>query len=191
MTHTPDSYGDHSTRGNLRLGPGTVLGVYRLDEPLGRGGMGLVWKAWDTAGKRFVAVKLLPPEFTGNEAAIGQVRDAFQVVHALTHQHIGKTIGLLDDPQFGPYIVMEYLPGIPLSQFAKKYRRADGWPWSASSPTGVAEPQEVGSVTMFAEQASCRCATPVAIGIATGATHAPRGACVSGGAPLRVAAQRG
>ncbi len=126
MSPTPDTYGDDATRGNLRLGPGTMLGVYRLDEPLGRGGMGMVWKAWDTAGQRFVAVKLLPPEFNGNEAAIGQVRDAFQVVHALTHQHIGKTIGLYDDAQFGPYIVMEYLPGIPLTQFAKKYRRPDG-----------------------------------------------------------------
>ncbi len=121
MNQVPDSYGDDPTRGGMRQ-----LGVYRLDEPLGRGGMGMVWKAWDTAGQRVVAVKLLPPEFKGNPEAVAQVREAFGVVHALTHQHIGKTIGLFEDPQHGPYIVLEFLPGVPLTQFVKKYCQPDG-----------------------------------------------------------------
>lgn len=126
MNHPQDHYGDLPTGGSMRLEPGMPLDIYRLEEPLGRGGMGLVWKAWDTEGNRLVAIKLLPPEFNGNAAAIEQVREAFQVVHALTHQHIGKTIGLYVDKRHGPYIVLEYLPGMPLTQFVRKYRQPDG-----------------------------------------------------------------
>lgn len=126
MTQSIDSYGDNPTHGFRGPGPGTLLGVYRLEEPLGRGGMGQVWKAWDTAGERVVAVKLLPPEFRGNKEAIAQVRDAFRVVHALTHQHIGKTIGMFDHEPHGPHVVLEYLPGVPLSKFARTHREEVG-----------------------------------------------------------------
>ena len=106
----------------MELGPGTPLGIYRLEVPLGRGGMGQVWKATD--GKRPVAVKLLPPEFRGNASAMAQVGEAFQVVHALTHEHICKTLGLFDDPVYGPYLVLDYIAGITLSE----YQRTGGFP---------------------------------------------------------------
>ena len=101
----------------MELGPGTPLGIYRLEKPLGRGGMGQVWKATD--GKRPVAIKLLPPEFRGNASAMAQVGEAFQVVHALTHEHICKTLGLFDDPVYGPYLVLDYIAGITLSEYQR------------------------------------------------------------------------
>ncbi|HBJ36833.1 MAG TPA: hypothetical protein DDZ51_19170 [Planctomycetaceae bacterium] len=109
------------------LSPGRILGDnYELTEPIGRGGMGQVWKAQDRVGHRTVAIKLLPPELRNHEDAIQQVRESFQKVHALNHQHIGKSLAMLSDASFGPFIVMDLVPGIPLSRYAKQYRQRKG-----------------------------------------------------------------
>jgi formylglycine-generating enzyme required for sulfatase activity len=106
---------------------GYVLGGnYELMQPIGRGRMGQVWQARDRAGRREVAVKLLPPELRGRKEAIDQVRASFQKAHSLTHQHIGKALAMPDDPIAGSFIVMDLIPGEPLSRYAWQQGKASG-----------------------------------------------------------------
>jgi predicted esterase len=69
-------------------GSGTLLSRYRLGEKLGQGGMGVVYRAFDTRLERPVAVKLLPPEAHGDPSRRERfVREA-KAASALNHAHI-------------------------------------------------------------------------------------------------------
>lgn len=85
---------------------------YRLDEPLGRGGMGEVWRAADEVLRRAVAVKLMLP---GDAEAVGRFRLEAQTAARLNHPHL---VGVYDfgehDGQF--YLVMELINGHSLAQ---------------------------------------------------------------------------
>jgi serine/threonine protein kinase/tetratricopeptide (TPR) repeat protein len=68
---------------------GRVLSHYRIDAPLGSGGMGAVYRATDVALARAVAIKVLPHELANNETAKARfVREA-RAASALDHPNIG------------------------------------------------------------------------------------------------------
>ena len=77
-------------------------------------------------GMMYTELTARPRVLRGNEEAIAQVRKSFQQVHALTHQHIGKTLGMYVDPEHGPYIVMDLVPGITLAKLARERREKSG-----------------------------------------------------------------
>jgi serine/threonine protein kinase, bacterial len=68
---------------------GTPFGRYRLVELLGRGGMGEVWRAHDTAANnRTVAIKLLPPHLAGDTLYMARFRREADAVAQLNNPHI-------------------------------------------------------------------------------------------------------
>src|SRR6201997_66271 len=68
---------------------GTPFGRYRLVELLGRGGMGEVWRAYDTAANnRTVAIKLLPPHLAGDTTFVVRFRREADAAAQLNNPHI-------------------------------------------------------------------------------------------------------
>ena len=91
---------------------GQRLGAYRLETPLGQGGMGSVWRARRDDG-RFegeVAIKLLHPSLLGDSGA-QRFRREGAILARLTHPHIARLLdaGISDAGQ--PYLVLELVEG--------------------------------------------------------------------------------
>ncbi|MEV5238351.1 protein kinase [Streptomyces cinnamoneus] len=87
---------------------------YAYTQLLGRGGMGEVWEAWDTALERSVAVKLLTAA-PGDEAAVARFADEARAVARLTDPHIAALYesGRAQDGR--PFLVMELVRGRSLN----------------------------------------------------------------------------
>ncbi|EUA10726.1 serine/threonine-protein kinase pknD [Mycobacterium kansasii 732] len=67
---------------------GTSFGRYRLVELLGRGGMGEVWRAYDTVTDRVVAVKILPAEISDDEVFQQRFRREAHAAARLSNPHL-------------------------------------------------------------------------------------------------------
>jgi serine/threonine protein kinase len=65
-----------------------VFGRYRLDELIGRGGMGEVFRAYDTAKDRVVALKRLPPHLASDPDFTARFRRESQVAARLREPHV-------------------------------------------------------------------------------------------------------
>jgi tetratricopeptide (TPR) repeat protein len=101
--------------GKLRFGPNSVLRQrYRLDSEIGRGGMGIVYRATDLDLKRQVAVKLLPDRVSSPDARERFLREA-RAAAALNHPNIVAVYDVGED-QGLPFFVMELVEGRSLGQ---------------------------------------------------------------------------
>ncbi|WP_310779123.1 serine/threonine-protein kinase [Mycobacterium sp. Z3061] len=70
------------------LAEGTPFGRYRLIELLGRGGMGAVWRAYDTVMDRTVALKVLPEEFANDDVYQERFRREAHAAAGLDEPHV-------------------------------------------------------------------------------------------------------
>src|SRR5437588_11475016 len=72
----------------MALTPGTRLGPYEIQSPLGAGGMGEVYRARDTRLNRTVAVKVLPSHLAQNAGARERFKREARAISALNHPSI-------------------------------------------------------------------------------------------------------
>lgn len=83
---------------------------YKVLEELGRGGMGVVYKAKDTKLKRDVAIKFLPQQIAASEEERERFKIEAQAAAALNHPNIA-TIHAIEEDNDEIFIVMEYIEG--------------------------------------------------------------------------------
>jgi serine/threonine-protein kinase len=89
---------------------GRTLQHYEIEERLGQGGMGVVYRARDTRLGRHVALKLLPPEFSQDEDRKARFIQEAKAAAQLSHPAIAQVYDVGDGPE-GLYIAMELVPG--------------------------------------------------------------------------------
>ncbi len=95
---------------------GRIIGHYHILEELGRGGMGVVYKAEDTKLKRTVALKFLPPELTRDQEAKKRFIHEAQAASILDHSNI-CTIHEVDETDEGQvFIAMACYGGMTLRE---------------------------------------------------------------------------
>jgi predicted Ser/Thr protein kinase len=94
---------------------GKTLGKYQLVEKLGQGGMAQVYKAYQPELDRYVALKILHPNLTGDEDFEARFRREARAVAALEHPHIVRVYDF-DTAEDLAFLVMEYLEGKSLKR---------------------------------------------------------------------------
>ncbi|QNV37708.1 protein kinase domain-containing protein [Rothia terrae] len=102
----------------------TLGGRYDLTERIAIGGMGEVWKARDKVLGRIVAVKILKEEYTGDPGFLERFRAEARHTALLNHPGVANVFDYGEE-EGSAYLVMELVPGDPLSNIIEKEKRLD------------------------------------------------------------------
>ncbi|HWS27963.1 MAG TPA: serine/threonine-protein kinase, partial [Xanthomonadales bacterium] len=110
------------TLASAELAAGTRLGAWTLQGKVGEGGMGTVYAARRGDGHfdQDAAVKLL--RGVPSAAALEYLARERQILASLTHPNIARLLDGGMTPNGQPYLVMEYLDGVPIDRYCREHR---------------------------------------------------------------------
>jgi tRNA A-37 threonylcarbamoyl transferase component Bud32 len=91
------------------------LGHYEVTEVIGRGGMGVVLKAFDEKLHRVVAIKVMAPQLAASATARQRFTREAQAAAAVRNEHV-IDIHAVEEANGLPYLVMEYVSGMSLQE---------------------------------------------------------------------------
>ena len=96
----------------------TFAGRYQIIEELGKGGMGKVYKVFDTKIKEKVALKLIKPEIASDKETIERFSNELKLARRIRHKNV---CGMFDlgDADGAHFIAMEYVPGEDLKSMIR------------------------------------------------------------------------
>jgi Tol biopolymer transport system component len=103
----------------MALTPGTKLGPYEIQSPLGAGGMGEVYRALDTRLDRTVAVKVLASHLSSSPELKQRMEREGRAISSLNHPNICQLYDI-GSQNGADYMVMEFLEGETLAERLKK-----------------------------------------------------------------------
>src|SRR5437016_9195457 len=99
----------------MTIAAGTRLGRYEIRAKIGEGGMGEVYRAYDTTMHREVAIKVLPAALSADKDRLARFEQEAQTAGALNHPNV-LVIYHIDTHDGAPYIVSELLEGETLRE---------------------------------------------------------------------------
>jgi WD40 repeat protein/serine/threonine protein kinase len=102
--------------------PGSRIGPYRLVQPIGEGGMGVVWMAEQQEPvQRRVALKVVKPGMDSRQV-IARFEAERQALALMDHPHIARVLDAGATEGGRPYFVMELVKGVPLTLYCDQRR---------------------------------------------------------------------
>lgn len=117
---------DAATPGAPAAGLPGVIGPYHLLQVLGEGGMGLVYLAEQHEPiQRRVALKVIKPGVATREV-LARFEAERQALALMDHPNIARVLDAGLAPGDRPYFVMEYVPGLPITEYCDRQRLSNG-----------------------------------------------------------------
>ena len=104
----------NAVNGRPALATGTLMGIYRIVEQIGAGGMGEVYRAHDAKLRRDVALKVLPQALAADRDRLARLEQEARVLAALNHANIAHVYGL-EEFNGTRAVVMELIEGDTLA----------------------------------------------------------------------------
>jgi len=99
---------------------GQKLGDYEVHHVVGEGGMGIVYRGLQPLIQKKVAIKVMRREVASDPLTVKRFLSEAQAVTAIGHRNIIDVFTLGQLPDGRPYIVMEFLEGVPLDKYLKE-----------------------------------------------------------------------
>jgi serine/threonine protein kinase len=94
----------------VTIQPGSKLGTYEIVEKIGAGGMGAVYKGYQSALGRYVAIKILPPQTAGDPAFADRFAQEARAIGKLRHPNIVTAFDFAHEGDIA-YLVSDYIDG--------------------------------------------------------------------------------
>ena len=101
---------------------GKTLGNFKIIEEIGRGGMGVVYKAEEIGLDRLAAIKVLPPDVARDKAFLSRFRQEAKATSVFRHPHIVQVYDVGEERGI-VYYAMEYVAGRSLSEMIESEGR--------------------------------------------------------------------
>lgn len=105
------------------LAAGSTWGErYKVIAELGKGGLGSVYKVFDKALNREVALKLIKPEIAQDKETLKRFSNELKIARKIVHKNVGRMFDL-NEEKGTHYITMEYVPGQDLKELIRQMGR--------------------------------------------------------------------